>query len=1081
MPEPWESASDEEWLEIQRQALYQFLFGEPEIRRAIGQTVGVEPPVIPPVEEEGGGGGLLGGIADVGWGALEALDLPRQYIGEPIYEAIETAGQAAAVPLRMAFRGESPEEAWGQAGEYEPSAYEKLLMSEMYNPINYIGFGLAGRGARALGMGQRGVRALTTAEDVMTGGPLLRGAAKPLARIPAPARIPIGGTAVGAGIGYGVTGEPSGALTGGAIGLGAGIGAEAGLAGLRGIGRAGARAVPEGMVATAAERPGAVPPRKPPIGEGIPPTEPPPTALGAAGEVPGKDPVDTLTELLRVAKPLRKSVENLKHKARQQQAAILGSIQERQPGLAGQIRQKGVLKGKLPDIEAEWAGFGLTDESWEELIKRAHTTPELKPFERFTAAEAIDKFRNTGDIPTFGEIALIERALGKPVADAMRKAKGWPARLWQEFWEIINMPRAILASFDLSAPLRQGAMLGPGHPKEWAANIAPMVRAFADEKFARQWYKRLTTGAMAERRKAAGLFVSEFGQDALTLAREEMYITKYAHYFPLLKQSERSYAMYLNGLRADIFDNVVRGWDDLVRTGKWTSEELLTRERQLAGFLNAASGRGTLGPLKKWGQVLSGGFFSPRLVISRIEAPVRVAASLGTPGVRKELAKDLIAFVGTGVGILSLLKWSGLADVETDPRSSDFGKIKLGPTRIDFWAGYQPIARYTAQLMKGERKTIGTGDIFPVDRKEVVLRFIQSKLSPQAGALVDLTRGETYMGEQMAGTMDVGQREAFNRLVPLFIQDMVEAGKMEGIPGMLKVAPAGLGMGAQTFETPGEKIMRVSEQEAGVDWREQGAIERMRLEERHPEIGEARQEQLEAAAKWGKGEALELRQQDAKFEEDFKGLMSRDVTYQQLTDAYRNYLQERAASNQVRWAEKPDRDPRSDLERRTDAYDAIEYPSWGTPEEKDKYFDKRAAMLATDPGLAQAVRDRQLLRFKDPTVRQFIQRYQDAIEVRNEYYQIPRYQGLSVEEGREVQRFVNEAQAMVELGQALDRKTALMQMQQEGRITDFRLLMVAMNADRLRNQERRAFRQAHPEAFEMFEPIPMEAQPVGVS
>lgn len=1166
MPESWEYASEEEWLEIQRKAFYQFLFGPQAIRQGISQAVGVEPPTLPPVQEEGGAGGLMGAIGGVagavGGGIMRGLETYQEHVVDPIVAEFSQAWKHPeyAIPFHRA-PGELPAgEYWkGLVGQAEPG-YQERVAAEVgqmpggwrlagsigLDPAIVPGLGYFPKAARAVGLGGRGVRAATTLEDIMTGGPVLRAAGKPLAAIPAPARLPIAGTAIGAGVGYGVTGEPSGVLKGAGVGLAAGVGAEAGLAGLRGVGRAGARAVPEGMVATAAEkpglrrelddllaipakersksqsrrisklkgqleepyipeegiieaeemageaweetaravpeRPGEVPPPKA-AREAIeaaaagapPPREPPPTAAAGA-PMPEEDPAVRLTRMLQISKPVRKEIAFLQHKARQQQAAILASIQKREPGIVGHFKQRGALKGELPGIEVTWGRTGLTDEGWDELVKRVDLSEELLPYQRLNAGDAMIHFKETGDIPTFGEIALIERALGKSVADALRKAKGLPARAWQEFWELINLPRAILASFDLSAPLRQGGLLLPGHPLEWAKNIRPMIRAFADEKFAREWYKRLTTGTAASRREAAGLFVSEFGQDALTLAREEMYITKWASKFPFLRHSERAYAMYLNGLRADIFDNVVRGWDDLVKAGKWTPEELLTRERQLAGFLNAASGRGTLGPLKNYGQILSGLWFSPRLTISRVEAPIRVAASLGTPGVRKELAKDLVGFVATGVGILSLLKLSGAADVELDPRSSDFGKIKLGPTRIDFWAGYQPIVRYTAQFIKGERKTIGTGEFFPADRNEIVLRFLQSKLSPQAGAVVDLWRGETYMGEQMAGTMDVGQREAWNRLVPLFIQDMVEAGKMEGWPGMLKVAPAGLGMGAMTFETPGEKIIRVSEEEAGVKWTEQGAIERMRLEERYPEIGKARTEQLEAAGKWGKPEALESRQADADFEAQFKGILSDpNATYQQATSVYRNYLQQRATANQTRWADSPERDPRSDLERRTDAYDAIEYPTYGTPEEKDAYFDKRAAALAADPEVARAVKDRQLFRFKDPTVRSFIQRYQSAIDVRNEYYQIPRYQGLSVEEGREVQRLVNEAQAMVELGQAPNRKAALMMMYQQGRTQDFRLVMVAMNADRLRNPERRAFRQAHPEAFEMFEPVPMEA------
>ena len=67
------------------------------------------------------------------------------------------------------------------------------------------------------------------------------------------------------------------------------------------------------------------------------------------------------------------------------------------------------------------------------------------------------------------------------------------------------------------------------------------------------------------------------------------------------------------------------------------------------------------------------------------------------------VARDLAIFVGTGVSILAALKLSGAADVEVDPRSANFGKVRVGNTRLDFWCGYTPIARLAAQLMTEAR------------------------------------------------------------------------------------------------------------------------------------------------------------------------------------------------------------------------------------------------------------------------------------------------------------------------------------------------------------------------------------------
>ncbi|KKL86679.1 hypothetical protein LCGC14_1942360, partial [marine sediment metagenome] len=128
-----------------------------------------------------------------------------------------------------------------------------------------------------------------------------------------------------------------------------------------------------------------------------------------------------------------------------------------------------------------------------------------------------------------------------------------------------------------------------------------------------------------------------------------------------------------------------------------------------------------------------------RILASRVQAPLQLLSSSSM--VRKLAARDLAAFVGTGIGILSMAKLAG-ADVEMDPRSSNFAKIRVGPTRLDFWAGFQPIARYVAQAATGERKS-ALGNIGEVSLIETGTRFLQSKLSPQAGAAVDIVHGET--------------------------------------------------------------------------------------------------------------------------------------------------------------------------------------------------------------------------------------------------------------------------------------------------------------------------------------------------
>ena len=77
----------------------------------------------------------------------------------------------------------------------------------------------------------------------------------------------------------------------------------------------------------------------------------------------------------------------------------------------------------------------------------------------------------------------------------------------------------------------------------------------------------------------------------------------------------------------------------------------------------------------------------------------------------------------------------------------------------------------------------------------------QSKSSPIMGLLIDLAKGETYIGEPMfEGGEDTLFRELQNRMTPLFIQDLLEALEADGYTGMIPASTGFWGIGVTAFE-----------------------------------------------------------------------------------------------------------------------------------------------------------------------------------------------------------------------------------------------------------------------------------------
>lgn len=389
--------------------------------------------------------------------------------------------------------------------------------------------------------------------------------------------------------------------------------------------------------------------------------------------------------------------------------------------------------------------------------------------------------------------------------DKYIKRNSRPYRAGRLALDVLLLPRALQASYDLSNNLRQGLMLSVGHTAEGLDSFVSSFRALLDEDYARAVDARLRTGPAAELRERAGLFLAK--RDGELNELEENFMSRLAKRIPGIKQSERAYVTGLNQLRADVFDAQVGHWS---RSGIRPTEQ---RIHDLARYVNAATGRGGLGAFEDMAPFLNAAFFSPRFFTSRIEVWQSILGPNVSPEVRKLAAKNMVKFVGVNLAALGLAKLSGLVDVELDPRSSDFGKFRIGDTRIDFWASNQPIARFIANMIMGEGKSASSGGVFDLDRDDAFLSFLRSKLSPGGSFLADASLGEDPIGDA-AFDLNNPLMSGFERGAPLFFQDVFEAVQESGPLGAFVAIPSFLGGSVNTFSSgvsQADAILRATE------------------------------------------------------------------------------------------------------------------------------------------------------------------------------------------------------------------------------------------------------------------------------
>lgn len=365
--------------------------------------------------------------------------------------------------------------------------------------------------------------------------------------------------------------------------------------------------------------------------------------------------------------------------------------------------------------------------------------------------------------------------------------------------DVLGLPRALMASADLSAPLRQGAILSLP-PSQWGRAMKASARmfeaAFSGETNYRDIQKRINLHPDAGTAKDAGLYLST--DESGLRQTEEDFISRWAGRIPIVKQSERAYKAYLDTLRIETFAKYKRTID---RQKGLSADRKQSAYKAAADWINVASGRGSLG--KSFDNalpVLSAAFFAPRYTASRIQVlnPMTYARNAKTPegrAVLKQQMGDLVQFGGM-VGLTLALAHAAGASIGGDPDDADFLKIRFGNTRYDFLAGLQQpmrlfyrVGKDVVNAARGRKSDKGDNAL------EVAWQFARSKAAPVPSYIVDMVKRKDFRGRDFDA-----KRGAVERITPLMWRDMTEAYQREGMAGAAKLTPGFFGIGVQDYE-----------------------------------------------------------------------------------------------------------------------------------------------------------------------------------------------------------------------------------------------------------------------------------------
>jgi DNA repair exonuclease SbcCD ATPase subunit len=427
-------------------------------------------------------------------------------------------------------------------------------------------------------------------------------------------------------------------------------------------------------------------------------------------------------------------------------------------------------------------------------------------------------------------------------------------KFYDSLLEIWGLPRALLATGEFSFVLIQGGLYTLSNPRMAKSAFGIAMKSFANENRAKQFLKQLQSQEFYPVMKASKLALTE--PDAKLEAREEQFLGGWVNYiwdivgFPTklggeklyegwkklnpIRAVERAGVSYMNMLRVQKF---LEGSEMLQAQGK-TFETHPKDYKNLADVINTFTGRASLGRGQQFAKELSAVFFSPRNWASMVKQATPYAiyhfGKMGsreegqssfsllmkgkvTPSVAQKMAiKDYMKFVSLTAGIVIMaalyLKYDDddETEVNTDPTSSDFMKIKLGNTRIDPWGGriQQVILTYRilSSLSSGDGKSL-----------DYLWKMTQNKFNPSASMTYKYLEakktadGDVYV-DQFGKPISI-QEDLWNSVRPIYWQSFSEINK-ENPPfkaGMLH-AYGLFGGGTQTYKTPTEimKAKKVS-------------------------------------------------------------------------------------------------------------------------------------------------------------------------------------------------------------------------------------------------------------------------------
>lgn len=407
-----------------------------------------------------------------------------------------------------------------------------------------------------------------------------------------------------------------------------------------------------------------------------------------------------------------------------------------------------------------------------------------------------------------GEIKL---GIKEPWDFSMESAK-------RAIFEVAGFSKSVLASIDNSFIGRQGIKtLYTGHPIIWGKTLVKSLEILRKSIGGKEMLKGVRAEIYGRKNSMNGTY------DLMKLAvgqAEEAYPTSLPEKIPFLrrlfKASQEAFTGSAYYMRAELADQLIEK-----RLAQGVDLKDKVHAESLGNLINSMTGRGTAG-LGKLGKTTNTILFSPKFLQSNLDTlTAHVFDKNVTARDKKEAGLNLLKIIASVGGTLWVADKLNPGSVEWDPRSSDFGKIRIGDTRFDITGGMGSIVTLASRIgvpfvedgmFAGGVKSSTTGiiagqkDFNGRSALDLLGAFAENKLAPLAGTLVDLLKKEDFNGDPYTmqalkdDPKDVTWRVIKGLVVPIPIGSAMKNIEKYDVSTALAISIVdGLGFGSNTY------------------------------------------------------------------------------------------------------------------------------------------------------------------------------------------------------------------------------------------------------------------------------------------